>query len=256
MPTSKKQAAANRANAARSTGPRTEEGKQRSAQNARKHGFTAHKFAVVRLDELDDLANLRADAIATYQPANSQELYAVERIALAQAALLRCAQMEVGFHTMALNETINIAGMPHTLLTDQLTKSVPVTQQQNLALCLTVGFERSQHRSDAWKLFLRYQAQTERLYRRAVEDLDRLRAIREQLPNEPIAEPESPQPIPPEDLLPQKDPAEIPPAGHTIFFLYLRSSAFICGQFALAFPTAHKLPLLTHHSDSDITKTE
>jgi hypothetical protein len=70
-PASQKRLDANRANAARSTGPQTPEGKTRSAQNARKHGFTASKFAVVRLEELNSLANLRDDAVATYQPINS-----------------------------------------------------------------------------------------------------------------------------------------------------------------------------------------
>ena len=84
-----KQLAANRANAAQSTGPRSPEGKARSAQNSRKHGFTASTFAVVRLEDLDEVARLREDAIAVYQPVNSQELFAVERIALAQQALLR-----------------------------------------------------------------------------------------------------------------------------------------------------------------------
>ena len=37
---SPEQLAANRANSAKSTGPRSPEGKTRSAQNARKHGFT------------------------------------------------------------------------------------------------------------------------------------------------------------------------------------------------------------------------
>ena len=40
-PISDKKLAANRANAAQSTGPRFPEGKARSAQNSRKHGFTA-----------------------------------------------------------------------------------------------------------------------------------------------------------------------------------------------------------------------
>ena len=39
--TSFKQFAANRANARRSTGPRTEEGKQQSRRNAVRHGLTA-----------------------------------------------------------------------------------------------------------------------------------------------------------------------------------------------------------------------
>jgi len=41
---------ANRANAQASTGPRTEEGKARSSQNARKHGLTAKQLAITPED--------------------------------------------------------------------------------------------------------------------------------------------------------------------------------------------------------------
>jgi len=183
--TSSKRIAANRANATRSTGPRTPEGKTRSAQNARKHGFTASKFVVVRLEKLDSLANLRDDAVAAYQPQNSQELFAVERIALAQHALLRCAALEAGLHTEAMNEICHLDDEPRNLLTPELTQDIEATRLQNRSYVLAVGFRRVIRKSDAWKLFLRYQAQTERLYRRAIEDFERLRAMRNQLPNEP-----------------------------------------------------------------------
>jgi hypothetical protein len=97
---SPEQLAANRANAANSTGPRTPEGKARSAQNARKHGFTASNFAVVRLEDL----------IATYHPVNSQELFALERVALAQQAILRAARLEADFLTACLNESFDTNG--------------------------------------------------------------------------------------------------------------------------------------------------
>ncbi len=92
MPITEKQLAANRANAAKSTGPRTPEGKTRSAQNARSHGFTASTFAVVRLEDLQEIAHLKTDLTAVYQPVNSQELFALERMALTQQAMLGTPQ--------------------------------------------------------------------------------------------------------------------------------------------------------------------
>ena len=58
------------------------------------------------------------------------------------------------------------------------------------ALCFAVGFERLVRRSDAWKYFLRYYTQAERLYRRAIEEFERLKAQRSELPNEPTADSE------------------------------------------------------------------
>jgi hypothetical protein len=66
QPISPKRLAANRANAARSTGPRTPQGKARSAANSRRHRFWSDRFAVVLLEEAAALANIRADLIACY----------------------------------------------------------------------------------------------------------------------------------------------------------------------------------------------
>jgi hypothetical protein len=40
--------------------------------------------------------------------------------------------------------------------------------------------------SATWSLFLRYQTLAERQYRRAIEEFERLKALRSELPNEPI----------------------------------------------------------------------
>ncbi len=93
---SEKQLAANRANAARSTGPRTPEGKLRSALNSRKHGLTASTFTASGVEESEELQNLIDDAVAHYQPQGSQEQFAVERIALCQLAILRAHRIEAG----------------------------------------------------------------------------------------------------------------------------------------------------------------
>jgi hypothetical protein len=217
---SPEQLAANRANAAISTGPRTPEGKARSAQNARKHGFTATSFAVVRLEDLNEVANLREDLIETHHPVNSQELFAVERIALAQQAILRAARLEAGFLSNCLGESVSARGEfrpPHS----QEVVDVE-TQAQERNFHLADGFHRLITQSNSFALLLRYQAQAERQYRRAIEEFDRLKALREELRNEPnSAENETNEstcppcetnPIPPGDPAPAPAPGPRPTA--------------------------------------------
>jgi hypothetical protein len=215
-PVSPKQLAANRANAFHSTGPRTPEGKARSAQNSRKHGFTASHFAVVRLEDLQEVTHLRADLIAVYRPVNSQELFAIERIALAQQAMLRIARLESGLLTTCLNEALDTSGLLFFPMSKELAGDgdLEITQAQNRGYALAEGFHRmtSNKKSNTWPLFLRYKVQTEREYRRAKEEFESLKALRHELPNEPISEaqPEpneagcdhlSTDPFPPQDPL-------------------------------------------------------
>jgi hypothetical protein len=206
--TSPKRLAANRANAARSTGPRSPEGKARSSPNARKHSFHPKNYSIVRLEPIDILANLRADLVACYQPVNSQELFALERVALAQLSLLRSAALENGLFTACLNETISREGTPRLFLNADLTGDLEVTRAHNRNFCLAEGFAQRTRNPNSWTFFLRYQTQSERLYRRAVEDFGRVKKLRSELPNEPLNEPTNePTPSPePEENKPASPP--------------------------------------------------
>jgi hypothetical protein len=191
-PVSQKQLAANRANAAKSTGPRTPQGKARSSQNARKHGFTPSTFAVVRLEDLQEIDHLRADLLAAYQPVNSQELFAIERLALTQQAILRASRLETGLFTTCLNEVLDSSGTPFFPMTKELAGDgdIEITRAQNRNYLLGEGFHRMVKHSNSWSLAIRYQAQAERHYRRAVEEFERLKALRQEFPNEPIFDPQ------------------------------------------------------------------
>ncbi len=213
---SPEQLAANRANAARSTGPRTPEGKLRSSQNARKHGFTASAFAVVRLEDLNEVDHLREDLIAVHQPVNSQELFALERVALAQQAILRAARLEAGFFSLCLGESFDTSGQFRIPMNSQLTAEIEVSQAQNRNYLLADGFHRLVRQTNSFALLVRYQAQAERQYRRAIEEFERLKALRGELPNQPnSAQPEPTEPtctlcetnpIPPGNPAPEQDP--------------------------------------------------
>ena len=102
MPTNA-QIKANRKNAKKSTGPRSEEGKTRSAQNSLKHGLLARDTVLPGEDpaEFDSqLSALEAD----FQPANSLEFELVRQIADAQWRMRRLTRLETGFLAAAVDD--------------------------------------------------------------------------------------------------------------------------------------------------------
>ena len=102
MPTNA-QINANRNNAKRSTGPRTEEGKARAAKNSLKHGLLARDTVLPGEDpaEFDSqLSALEADI----QPANSLEFELVRQIADAQWRMRRLTRLETGFLAAAVDD--------------------------------------------------------------------------------------------------------------------------------------------------------
>ena len=207
--------AANRANAQRSTGPRTPEGKTRSSQNARKHIFTPTSYPVVRLEDIDEVERLRADAIAAYRPANSQETFAVERIVLAQQALLRAERLHSGMFTICLNQTVTADDRPFTAISPILVNDdSQICRAQNRNYLVAEGFQQLFAKVPTFTQFLRYQAQQERLYRRAVEDYERIRKLRDELTNEPeeLPQPDESDPLAAPKTNPDEPASPAPPA--------------------------------------------
>ena len=93
--TTEKQILANRQNAERSTGPRTESGKRRSRRNAVHHGLTAETV----IDSLEDAADYSAfeRAIKTdYSPQSAIEGQLVSRLASLLWRLRRAVLIESG----------------------------------------------------------------------------------------------------------------------------------------------------------------
>jgi len=219
------QIVANRINAQKSTGPRSAAGKMKSALNARKHGFAGSVFTVVRLEDLNEITELRQDALDLYRPVNSQELFAVERIAVCQLSMIRASRLEAGLFPTCLDKALDPEGEPMHLMSTELAGKgdIEITRVQNRNFILSEGFHRSTQKPQTWTLFLRYQAQSERLHRRAIQEFDRLRALRSELEKEETEgieeipnEPESNQPDPaPGGRTPSsaRDPLVAPPAA-------------------------------------------
>lgn len=77
---SEKQIEANRANAKRSTGPKTAEGRTRSRANAWKHGLTADTLVIIG-EVPDEFDELRIALLDSYDPQSPWESELVERLA-------------------------------------------------------------------------------------------------------------------------------------------------------------------------------
>jgi hypothetical protein len=75
------QIAANRANAQRSTGPRTEAGKQAVAQNRLEHGLSGGAFRLLPWESAEEFEALQAGLRAEHQPETVTEQLLVDRLA-------------------------------------------------------------------------------------------------------------------------------------------------------------------------------
>jgi len=88
------QHSANIANASHSTGPRTEEGKARSSQNAIKHGLTSNKSLLLPDEDEEEFRRFEADLKHTYMPLDAVESDLVDDIISVQWRRKRAAALE------------------------------------------------------------------------------------------------------------------------------------------------------------------
>src|SRR5262245_16460330 len=93
--TSYRQIEANRRNALKSTGPKTEVGKQTSRRNAVRHGLTA-ETVIGALEDADDYKAFEAAIIADYDAESAVERELVLRLASVLWRLRRATTMATG----------------------------------------------------------------------------------------------------------------------------------------------------------------
>src|SRR3954452_8214074 len=83
--------AANRPNASRSTGPKTEEGKQRSRANALKHGLCA---SVVVAEDVKLVQQRASEWFDALKPQDEFQSWLVDEVAILSIRIDRCERME------------------------------------------------------------------------------------------------------------------------------------------------------------------
>jgi hypothetical protein len=73
--TSELKSATSRANGAKSRGPKTAEGREKSSRNSLDHGFTSKKNIVLECENEDDFQEMLRDYAATYQPGSRSKRF-------------------------------------------------------------------------------------------------------------------------------------------------------------------------------------
>ena len=147
--TSDKQIEANRRNARKSTGPRTQEGKARVGNNAVKHGLLSQDVLVPREDR-EALRELSERLREELEPVGELEDMLVDRIVAAHWRLRRLGRVEADIFINFYRASNNLGG----------------------------AFMQDSHHANAFSKLSRYEVPIERSLYKALHELQRLQAAR------------------------------------------------------------------------------
>jgi hypothetical protein len=176
MPSLRKSQSA-RENGAKSRGPTTDAGKQRSSQNALRHGLTAQTL-VLPSEDPADFQRLLDSYLQQFRPAGPIELDLAHEIAAAKWRLNRLTLIE----TQLLADAIADVEQRRAQDIEDGDEDEPLTPAQSLAK----AFDRLS--SGSLNFLHRIQSRLERTYSRALQNLLRIEAQRG--PSDPPAAPE------------------------------------------------------------------
>ena len=173
---------ASQINGAKSHGPKSDEGKQRSAKNALKHGMCA-SLETLQMEDPERYKQSLAAHIQLFQPRNGVEMDLVVTMVRANCSLDRGWLAQ----TATLEELID--ALPHSQPDEKRFAEAFVT-------------------TDCMKLFTRYEKHWQMARKRAIDELLRLRDL---FPPAPEAQPD--QPVPPKNGNLRNEPN--PKNGHS-----------------------------------------
>ena len=184
-----------RENGAKSHGPKTEAGKQRSSQNALRHGLTSQTL-VLPSEDPAEFQRLLDGYIQQFQPAGLVELDLVHEIVAAKWRLNRLALIE----TELLAGSIDYIEKDRAQDIEDGEEDQPLTPAQSLAK----AFDRLS--SGSLSFLARIESRLERTYSRALQNLLRMQAHRG---------PSGPPPAPPQNEICTNEPTSpVQPNGY------------------------------------------
>ncbi|HUB83863.1 MAG TPA: hypothetical protein VMB03_33945 [Bryobacteraceae bacterium] len=190
MPTPK-QLAANRLNAQKSTGPRTAAGKARSARNALRSGIDASAQTIIHRENAGDLEVLKWEYEGRFHPSTPEQRALVDTLIDCEFLLRRFRFIEAQLWEDGMQNTVH-----KTILGEAFRRNCD-------------AFTRLQRRIDS----------TQRNYRNALHELERLQSIEAEVDADPEPSPVNPRNQTPNSEIgfvpqsPSVPPAEPPQPG-------------------------------------------
>jgi hypothetical protein len=175
-----KMAKANRQNAQKSTGPKTEEGKANSSQNAVRHGLLSEKILLRNfpLETNKEFQDIREEMFDAHQPQNAAEVMLVQRIVVCHWRLLRAFRYETYcLHTNRLDASPEANAAEFIL---------PNDQQIDRILRYEAQIDRQLHRNIKQLLAVQADRRARAQQRAAAEEADNEAAVMQRLLPDPI----------------------------------------------------------------------
>jgi hypothetical protein len=155
-------------------GPRTEQGKARSSQNAMKHGLTSNKMYLLQNENPEAWAEMLGACIAAFKPATPFEHKLIEEIAFAKWRLRRLWTTETALFDIEMEQQSEAFASQFDVADEGVRQAL--------------AFKSLAENGRTLALLSRYESRLKRDYRNAIKTFEERR---EKAPNEPQPEPES-----------------------------------------------------------------
>ena len=165
----KSQIDANRRNAQKSTGPKTQEGKDKSRRNGLQHGLTA-KTCMLEDEDPEALVDLLNEIREKFNPQDTDEDFLIERMAKARFKYNRIMPIEAAIYNLRLS----VDRTPK-----EITEALGVNGQHAWA------YMRDANGGNALSKLARYETSLLREYDRSRQELEKLQKIRAARPTPP-----------------------------------------------------------------------
>ena len=164
----KRQVAANRANAEKSAGPRTPEGKSRSRRNALKHGLTANHLILLQNEDPDEFVSFHDKVSAQLAPKTELGALEVDRLVGLLWRMRRVPALEAGLINNAMTR----------LETDSMKMIIRSMARQEFEQNAAEAFEASLGGSIALRHLLQLEGLLSRQIDKSLERFERFERLK------------------------------------------------------------------------------